>query len=114
MIRITAKALRALLEAAYEVQCDNCDGSGVNPNPSPCPECEGAGGVSYLKETWGQTSSSKFMVDCNTCQGSGEDDTGVDVLKRQKPLPCAVCKGKGRIEHIMQQAATPENSLDAS
>lgn len=66
-------------------RCDNCNGSGAKTagDVSVCPECNGAGRVTYTQQTlFGMTRTSGI---CRTCSGRGK------VVKDK----CSVCRGSG-------------------
>jgi len=75
------------LEIPRTEACDTCHGSGAKPGTSPetCPQCKGAGQVSFAQQTiFGRINSVRT---CDRCQGSGKIIAS----------PCPTCGGAGNV-----------------
>ncbi|MBA4159473.1 MAG: molecular chaperone DnaJ [Gemmatimonadetes bacterium] len=79
-------------------ECATCSGSGARPGttPTPCPECKGAGTV-----TFGQGG---FAVSrpCPACYGRGTIPTD----------PCPTCNGQGQVRRQRQIQITVPSGVD--
>lgn len=75
------------LEIPRTESCDTCHGSGAKPGTQPetCPQCKGAGQISFAQNTiFGRINSSRT---CERCHGSGKIIAS----------PCSTCGGKGAV-----------------
>lgn len=75
------------IEVPRMEHCDTCNGSGAEPGTAPitCPECNGAGQVRQMRQTF--LGSMVTVADCPRCSGKGQ------IIEN----PCKTCKGKGKV-----------------